>query len=126
MASIAMCAHGSAFASSVSASRSLLLGDLEVGSPSPGSEARSLFRDAREAAGRGLAPALARTAAALTRVATVRDVLGGGVGERPWLRERLEAAVGGRSRGERGDALGLKPPGLVLRPEWRRWGSALR
>ena len=125
VASVAMCAHGSVPPSPVSASWSLLRGDLEAGCPSPVSESRSLCRDDLEAAGRGLAPALARTAAALTRVATGRGVLGV-VGDRPWLRERLEAAVGERSRGERGDALGLKPPGLVLRPECRRGGPVLR
>ena len=100
---------------------SLLLGDPEAGCPSPGTEVLSLFRDAREAAGRGLAPALARAAAVLTRDAKAQGVPGGGVGERPWLRERLETAVGDRSRGERVDALGLKPPGLDLRPVWW-WG----
>ena len=120
MASVSMCAHGSASLSSVSASWSLLRGDLEAGCSSPGSEARSLWRDDLDAACRGLAPALARRAAALTRVAIGREVPGGGVGERRWLRERLEAADGGRRRGPLDDALGLKPPEPVLRPECSR------
>ena len=119
------CAHGSASSSSVTGSESLLVGVAEAGCPSPGAEVLSLVRDAREAAGRGLEPALARAAAALTRDATAPTGPGGGVGDRPWLRERLEAAAGDRCRGEQVEALGLKPPGLVLLPEW--WcGSALR
>ena len=111
-----MCAHGSASSSSVAGAESLLLGVSEAGCPSPGAEVRSLVRDAREAAGRGFPPALARTAAALTRDATAQAGPGGGVGDRPWLRERLEVAAGGGRRGEWVDALGLKPPGVVLLP----------
>ena len=120
VASVAMCAHGSVSPSSVSASWSLLRGDLEAGCSSPGSEARSLWRDDLEAACRGLAPALARRAAALTRVASWREVPGGGVGERRWLRERLEASGDGWRCGPFDGALGLKPPGPALRPECSR------
>ena len=119
-----MCAHGSASSSSVTGAESLLVGLSEVDCPSPGPAVWSLMRDAREAAGRGFPPALARAAAALTRDATALAGPGGGVGDRPWLRERLwgsqsvyESTTGGRCGGERVDILGLKPPGVPFLSE---------
>ena len=131
LGSIVMWAHGSTSVWSEAASWSLLPGASESDLSSSVAEAPSLARAAREAAGRGLAPARARTAAALTRVATAGVGPGGGVVDRTRLRERLRglpsvcwSATGKRCWEWRDDALGLEPPGFVGGTNW--WcGAAL-